>query len=631
MKKGAAKNLAGGIKYSIGFKLISIITILLLVSLGAITFLGSVMVSSDVRLTAENNNFTVNQRSASQAEQTLYTVQLNALVLLDILNDSSDEAEVMRRAGFFFSRNRDVTAVVIPERWDLFNEIFFTSNALDNNIANLFLAAQGDALSQAESGQTVLQNATPDFGIPMLALFFPWDEIRTGAAIRHAAVIFFSPETITDSFGTGANSTFMVNGTADVLVHANADLVNAGANFASNPFVRDMMTSTTQNFQSVYTDEDGVRYFGAFQKLPLAGAAVITNIQYDVVFEGVMATTRRNIYLTGAVLFIAIMFVWFFSKSISNPLKALARATRKIAEGVYTLDLVPKSRDEIGLLTTSFVSMGHGLAERAILMDTFARFTNRDLVERSLRGEVALGGEGKVATIFFSDIRSFTEISEKLSPAEVVGFLNEYMTRMVECVNKTGGVVDKYIGDSIMAVWGASDTSGSAAQDAMNCVRTALMMRRTLREFNKGRGGDKKPIIRIGCGINTGPVVAGQIGSNSRMEYTVIGDAVNTASRTEALNKPLHTDILITEDTWRLVGGELITAEMPPIMVKGKEKPLRMFAVGNLKVNKPGIVQPRPVNLRELRKVLGLDEPDLGQVDTNAEEKKYQFADRMAQ
>jgi adenylate cyclase len=261
-------------------------------------------------------------------------------------------------------------------------------------------------------------------------------------------------------------------------------------------------------------------------------------------------------------------------------------------------------------------------------MDTFARFTNRDLVERSLRGEVALGGEGKLATIFFSDIRSFTAISEKLKPTEVVGFLNEYMTRMVECVNKTGGVVDKYIGDSIMAVWGAPDTSGSAARDAMNCVRTALMMRRNLREFNKGRGGDKKPVIRIGCGINTGPVVAGQIGSNSRMEYTVIGDTVNTASRTEALNKPLHTDILITEDTWHLVGKELITEEMPPIMVKGKEKPVRMFAVVNLKVNRPDIPQPRPVNLRDLRKILSLDEPDLRQVDTNEEEKKYKFTGR---
>jgi adenylate cyclase len=287
------------------------------------------------------------------------------------------------------------------------------------------------------------------------------------------------------------------------------------------------------------------------------------------------------------------------------------------------LDLQAKTRDEIGLLTHSFVDMSHGLGERAILMDTFARFTNRDLVERSLRGELSLGGEGKMATIFFSDIRSFTAISEKLTPIEVVEFLNDYMTRMVECVVKTGGVIDKYIGDSVMAVWGASDTSGSVAQDAFNCVRAALMMRRALREFNQGRGGDKKPLIRIGCGVNTGPVVAGQIGSRERMEYTVIGDAVNLASRTEALNKPLHTDILITEDTWNLVKDAVITEEMPPVSVKGKEKPVRMFAVINIKVDKPGMVQPKPTTLREMRRILGIEYIDVTQVDTNAEEKKY--------
>jgi adenylate cyclase len=99
------------------------------------------------------------------------------------------------------------------------------------------------------------------------------------------------------------------------------------------------------------------------------------------------------------------------------------------------------------------------------------------------------------------------------------------------------------------------------------------------------------------------------------------------ANRTESLNKPLHTDILITENTWLLVGDEFITEEMPPVTVKGKEKPMRMFAVVNIKANKPGMAQPRPANLQEVRKMLGLGEPDLSKVDTNAEEKKYKFSE----
>ena len=201
------------------------------------------------------------------------------------------------------------------------------------------------------------------------------------------------------------------------------------------------------------------------------------------------------------------------------------------------------------------------------------------------------------------------------------------MTRMVECVNMTGGVVDKFIGDAVMAVWGAPVSSGSPAQDAYNCVKTALMMRSALLEFNKGRGGDKKPVIKIGCGINSGDVVAGQIGSESRMEYTVIGDAVNLASRTESLNKPLGTDILITENTYNLIKEHVLVEEMPSVHVKGKEEPIRMFGVVNIPklTGVSGAGPEGPKSIREVRALLGIPEPDLLKVNVNEEEKKYKL------
>jgi adenylate cyclase len=193
---------------------------------------------------------------------------------------------------------------------------------------------------------------------------------------------------------------------------------------------------------------------------------------------------------------------------------------------------------------------------------------------------------------------------------------------MVDCVEKTNGVVDKFIGDAVMAHWGTAYTAGSPRKDAFNCVKAALMMRKALFFMNKDRkaGDPANPLIRIGCGINTGIVTAGQLGSNMRMEYTVIGDPVNLASRIESLTKPLGVDILVSEDTWTLVGDKFITEEMPSVTVKGKEKPVRIFAVVNFMGEPKG-----PQTMDEVRGLLGIAAPNLEKVDVNADEKKYKI------
>jgi adenylate cyclase len=591
---------------------VGIISVLLLLSLGAITLLVSVMVSADVRITAEDNNFNVNLRSSVEAERILEAIRSETLLLLDTLDVLEPYPDLARTAAaLFFKRNPDLAAVV-PADGDgasHINEAFFAANGLDSEgLGSLIQAGDG-------SGELLLRNAAPVFGLPLLTLFLPRQD--------GTRLVLFSPESLAGTFGSGTSLSFLVNDRGDLLIHPDDSLVMAGTNMASSPFIKLMRESGEGSLQTLYTGEDGKEYLGAFRKLSLANAAVITSAEYGVIFEGVSATTRRNLYLSGAVLCIAVLFIWFFSKTISAPLKSLAAAAERIKGGEFEQKLEAKGKDEISLLTERFVEMGHGLAERERLRDSFGRFTNKTIAEQAMRGELTLGGETKQVTIFFSDIRSFTAISEKLEPAEVVEFLNDYMTRMVDCVDKTSGVVDKFIGDAVMAVWGAPLSAGSSAQDAFNCVKAALLMRAALHQFNQGRGGDKKPRIRIGCGINTGDVVAGQIGSSQRMEYTVIGDAVNLASRTEALNKPLGTDILITENTYALIGNQLITEEMPPITVKGKEKPVRMFAVVNLRPAQGAV--PKPATLAELRQILGIPAPDLGKVNVNAEEQKYKI------
>ena len=607
------------VRFSIGAKLVIIITILVLVSLGAITFLVSYLVREDLKVTAEENNFEVNRRTAVETEYSLSSVHSNCLVLMQIINAAGADSDLARQAAdFFFERNKQVAALQFPSINNpsnlLINQRFFLENEIDEYHVDYFYEINKETLHRASGGETIILNAAPHFAVHLLALFYP---VQSGGVVS----VLFSPDNLNDSYSSGINQSYLINADGDILIHPDLELMMAGANIANRNSIRMIRESPIRNRQDLYTD-DGIRYFLAYSKLNAGASIAVTSIEYNKIFEGIEATTRRNMYLTAAVLSLSILFIWFFSKTISDALKSLAKAAHNIEGGVFEVNLVPKGNDEIGFLTSSFHKMSAALG-------VFGRFTNREIAVKAMRGEIKPGGLPKHATIFFSDIRGFTEKSENFTKAfgkdasdKIVYWLNEYFTQMIECVEKTNGVVDKFIGDAVMAHWGTAYSAGSPAKDAFNCVKAALMMRKALYYLNQKRkpGDMGDPPISIGAGINTGIVTAGQLGSDLRMEYTVIGDPVNLASRIEALNKPLGTDILISEDTWNFVSEHFITEEMPSVTVKGKEKPVRLFAVVNHVAVTSG-----PKTLADVRDMLGIKPPDISKIDINAEEIKYKI------
>lgn len=222
------------------------------------------------------------------------------------------------------------------------------------------------------------------------------------------------------------------------------------------------------------------------------------------------------------------------------------------------------------------VEMAKKIESEAVTRERFQRLLSPDLAEMVVSGALMVeqGGESRNATVLFADIRNFTAMSENMDASGVLEMLNEFFELMVEIVFGYEGTVDKFVGDMIMVIWGAPVTHHD---DPIRAVRAALKMQSALAEFNGTREAMKEPPIHMGIGINSGELVAGYIGSSRTMSYSVIGDAVNVASRLCGAAKA--GQILISEDTVRLLDKHFEVNELDPLHAKGKSKPLKVYNV----------------------------------------------------
>lgn len=209
-----------------------------------------------------------------------------------------------------------------------------------------------------------------------------------------------------------------------------------------------------------------------------------------------------------------------------------------------------------------------------------SRYFSPKIVNEMVENPGALqNGNRQIVSILFLDIRNFTAMSENMNPEELSNFLSEFRKIMMECVFEHNGTLDKYIGDAVMATFGTPHPSPSAEVDARNAVGCGVIMQKRLSEWNLLRKSEGKTSISIGIGIHTGEVFAGNIGNDLHREYSVIGDAVNTASRIESICKVLKKSFLISKETMELLGGKYTLNRMPRVKVKGKQEPLQLYEV----------------------------------------------------
>jgi len=319
-------------------------------------------------------------------------------------------------------------------------------------------------------------------------------------------------------------------------------------------------------------DDDAVRWAIA---LPLASV------------EGPFQRVERAL-LAGAAgaLLLAGLFAMFLSASLTRPIHALVEATSRVGAGDYGAHVEAHSTDEIGVLARAFNEMSDGLALKEKYRGVLDKVVSRDIAEELLKGDVRLGGENREVTVVFADMTGFTKLTDGMDPPRVIALLNECMGRLSEVVEAEGGVVDKYVGDEIMALFGAPVARD---RDALRGVRAALGMQRAMQGLNQERALRGEPPLAISVGLNTGIVMAGNMGSPSRLNYTVLGDAVNLAARVQKLAG--SAQVLITEHTYRQVTEDVRVRDLGPTELRGFAHSVRLYELLDLAQDVPA---PKP-------------------------------------
>ncbi len=292
---------------------------------------------------------------------------------------------------------------------------------------------------------------------------------------------------------------------------------------------------------------------GFFKWLASPEAAEISNVYYIDISGFIRLAWGFINGITVTLIYILFYLKWTNS-SITRPINEIVKEMQNMTRGKPSRYALVRTKDEIGKLGEGFNLMVDGLKEREKIKSLFGQYLTREISDEILKGNVNLGGELYEATILFADIRNFTAISENMNPREVVDFLNSYLSDMIDVIIANNGIIDKFMGDGILAVFGVPVSTTDHAERGINA---ALAMTERLEMKNKERRRAGQFPIKIGIGVHSGPVVGGNLGNDSKLEYTVIGDTVNVASRIENLTKRYKSPLIISGPTYDKLSREL--------------------------------------------------------------------------
>ena len=372
----------------------------------------------------------------------------------------------------------------------------------------------------------------------------------------------------------------------EVVVHLATSFVIASLIAVTQSFFAVELATQKVLFPVFFRNKNPASVVGAFplsmtaRGLLWVFSAVVSPVVSLILILLVPDAANQSPYFGVAVGTVAIVFAiatsWMLVRLIVVPIRQLQSAARSVAEGDLHTQVDLLRADELGLLIERFNHMVDGLREREQLQQTFGRHVGRQAAKQILSEGDDLGGREQEVTVMFVDVRDFTAHSSQQSPKDVVSALNVFFRQAVDTVEAHGGMVNKFLGDGLMALFGIGTEADGHARRA---VEAGIHLHHSLQGLAEELSGAGWPGLRIGIGINTGKAVVGSIGSPKRQEYTAIGDTINVASRVESLTKQLGQPLLITAATRAHLGEWFPLIPLEPQRVKGKSKPLELFAV----------------------------------------------------
>ncbi|HUI70263.1 MAG TPA: adenylate/guanylate cyclase domain-containing protein, partial [Spirochaetia bacterium] len=450
---------------------------------------------------------------------------------------------------------------------------FFSATNAVTGIAKDFLGFKADELSnQAQSQWGLLVTNSLSDKPEMVA--------ATQAAVEgYAQSIIRSPTELIVAFDQTGN---VVMSTSEVAVQS-----------PEKPALQRLISSKSTELSTIRLGGKD-RVAKGFWFDPFGWYMLVTE-ERGTFYNRVSEITERSAIILGAAIVFAVALMLIFARYLTRPLTRVAGTMKNIiATNDLSQRVMVEYHDEIGGLAQTFNLMVGELekaygqiknfAFKAVLAqkreqkirNIFQKYVPKDVIDRFFENpESMLVGENRVLSILFSDIRSFTTISEKMAPADLVNSLNRYFNVMVDIIMARRGIVDKYIGDAIMAFFGAPVKH---EDDALQSVMAGLEMTEALIDFNQSQKAIGAPEFHIGVGINFGEVTVGNIGTEKKMDYTVIGDMVNLASRLEGLTKQYHQGLIISENLYEEIKGNIPCRLLDSVAVKGKTKGVRIYS-----------------------------------------------------